>query len=93
MLKRAKRLAPQMRNRKHTTIPSWIILCRSPMFVMSGSMRNPHVYARMLGATPNVITSASESSSLPKSLAVFVIRAMRPSIESNGIANMIAIAA
>ncbi len=56
-------------------------------------MRNPQMYASKLGATPNVITSASESSSLPKSLVVFVIRAIRPSTPSNSTANPIASAA
>ena len=47
--------------------------------MVMGSIRKPQLKARMLGATPNVITSASESSSLPKSLVVFVMRAIRPS--------------
>src|SRR5438270_928607 len=38
-----------------------------------------HLYTRMAGATPNVITSASESSSTPNSLCVRVSRATRPS--------------
>ncbi len=42
---------------------------------------------------PKVITSASESSSLPKSLVVLVMRAMRPSSASKGMANRMAIAA
>ncbi len=46
----------------------------------------------MLGATPKVITSASESSSRPKSLQVLVRRAMRPSRASKGMANRMAMA-
>ena len=41
----------------------------------------------MAGAMPNEITSASESSSMPKSLDVPVIRAIRPSSMSSTIAN------
>jgi hypothetical protein len=40
----------------------------------------------MAGAIPNEMTSASESSSMPKSLAVPVMRAMRPSSMSSTIA-------
>jgi hypothetical protein len=40
----------------------------------------------MAGATPNDTTSASESNCRPKSLAVPVIRAMRPSSMSRTIA-------
>ena len=43
-----------------------------------------------LGLTPKVITSASESSSLPNSLVVLVMRAMRPSRASNGMAKRMA---
>ena len=49
--------------------------------------------ASKLGATPKVMASASESSSLPNSLHVFVIRAMRPSSESMGMAMRMAMAA
>ena len=49
-----------------------------------GSVWKPQVKASRLGATPKVITSASESSSLPKSLVVLVMRAMRPSMRVKG---------
>ena len=39
----------------------------------------PHTKARIAGAMPKLITSASESISRPKSLMVCVMRAMRPS--------------
>jgi hypothetical protein len=41
----------------------------------------------MAGATPNEITSASESNSTPKALVVPVIRAIRPSSMSSTKAN------
>jgi hypothetical protein len=41
----------------------------------------------MAGAIPNVITSAKESNSRPKSLTVFVILAIRPSSPSKKTAN------
>ena len=53
----------------------------------------PQAKASKAGATPKVITSARESSSLPNSLTAFVIRAMRPSIPSVKMATPIAIAA
>ena len=59
----------------------------------SGRERNPQAKARILGATPKVMTSASESSSRPKSLSVLVRRAMRPSSASKGIAKPMASAA
>ncbi len=49
--------------------------------------------ARIAGAMPNVITSASESISRPKSLTVFVMRAMRPSNPSATTATPMAAAA
>ena len=44
---------------------------------------SPHRNVSIAGATPNEITSASESNSTPKALAVPVIRAMRPSSMSS----------
>jgi hypothetical protein len=49
--------------------------------------------ASTAGATPKLITSASESSSRPNSLVVFVSRAMRPSSPSQKIAMPIIFAA
>ena len=92
MLKRAKRLAPAIRNRKLAMAPNCkSLLYNSPKFV--GSCRNPHIHASNAGATPKVMTSASESNSLPKSLLVPVIRAMRPSRPSNSTAKPMALAA
>src|ERR1043166_6116514 len=69
MLKRAKRLAPAIRKRKLAMAPNCSsLLYNSPRLV--GNCRNPQVHASNAGATPKVITSASESSSLPKSLLV-----------------------
>jgi len=47
---------------------------------------SPHANARIEGATPNEMTSASESNSIPKSLVAPVRRAMRPSSMSSTIA-------
>src|SRR5947207_4193691 len=92
MLKRANRLAPAIRKRKLATAPSCSNFVRiSPR--SCGNCRNPHIQASMAGATPKVITSASESNSRPKSLLVCVMRAMRPSRPSNSTANPIALAA
>src|SRR5580765_6130159 len=74
ILKRARRLAPAIRNRKLAIAPNCTSLVdRSPRLV--GNCRNPHVQASRAGATPKVTTSASESSSRPKSLLVPVMRA------------------
>ena len=75
MLKRASRTAAAATKRKPTAHPS------RP----SGS--SPQLNDRMAGATPNEITSASESNSTPNSLVVPVIRATRPSSMSSTIAN------
>jgi hypothetical protein len=47
---------------------------------------NPHVNARIAGASPNETTSASESSSTPKAVDEFVSRAKKPSRVSRTIA-------
>ena len=67
-------MAAAVRNRKPAAHP------RRP----SGC--SPHENDRIAGAMPNEMTSASESSSTPKALAVPVIRAMRPSSMSSTIA-------
>ena len=67
--------------------------CSAVGMMAQGKERNPQAKARMLGATPKVMTSARESSSLPKSLAVLVMRAMRPSRASKGMARPMARAA
>src|ERR1700730_4244743 len=56
MLKRARRLAPAIRNRKLAIAPNCSsLLYNSPRFV--GSSRNPHIHASNAGATPKVMTS------------------------------------
>ncbi len=57
--------------------------CRAgPRRACGAGQKKPHIQARIPGATPKVTTSASESSSLPKSLVVWVRRAMAPSMPS-----------
>ena len=59
-----------------------------------GKVRKPQLYARMLGATPKLMPNVSQRIHLPaESLVVFVMRAIRPSSPSNGIAKRIASAA
>jgi hypothetical protein len=70
----ARRSAAAATNRKPTAHPSRPSGCR------------PQVNDRIDGAIPNDTTSASESSSMPKSLVEPVIRAMRPSSMSSTIA-------
>src|SRR3979490_3321627 len=54
MLKRARRLAPAIKNRKLAIAPNCSSLAySSPRFV--GNCRNPHVHASSAGATPNVM--------------------------------------
>src|SRR5581483_11333095 len=93
ILNLARRLAPAIINRKLAIAPSWTILAMIVSSEKNRSIRKPHIQPSSAGATPNVITSASESSSRPKSLAVPVIRAIRPSKPSNSTANPIALAA
>src|SRR3954451_7832013 len=60
MLKRASRLAPAIRNRKLAIAPNCSnLVYSSPR--LGGSWRNPQVHASNAGATPKVMTSASES--------------------------------
>jgi hypothetical protein len=93
MLKRANRLAPAMRKAKQKIEPNWMIFVRITGSIVVGSSLKPHIQASSAGATPNVITSANESSSFPNSLSVCVMRAIRPSIPSKSTANPIAFAA
>ena len=83
-LNRARLSAPQIRKRNDAAHP---ILC-SP-----GIWPYPQVKARTAGATPNEITSAIESSSMPNSEVAPVRRAMRPSRKSNKTAKPMVIAA
>ena len=93
ILKRANRAAPLIRNRKQTIPPKWINRSSNRSLADSEMKReNPQRYASRAGATPKVMTSARESSSLPKSDVVLVIRAIRPSSPSKRIANPISIA-
>src|SRR6266566_7670337 len=78
MLKRARRLVPAMRKRKLAMAPNCPSLLNSWGANTAGNWWKPQLHANIAGATPKVMTSASESSSLPKSLLVLVIRAMRP---------------
>jgi hypothetical protein len=71
MLNRASRIAAALTNTNPEKVPS------------RPSGDRPHANERIAGATPNEMTSASESSSTPKSLAVPVIRAIRPSSMSS----------
>src|SRR6202021_3442307 len=66
MLKRAKRLAPAIRNAKLAMDPRSFILRRRSGEIESGNKWKPHIQASSAGATPKVITSANESSSRPK---------------------------
>jgi hypothetical protein len=93
MLKRASRETPPIKKRKQMNDPACTRFSCSCGFIASERKWKPQISASRLGATPKVIASASESSSLPKSLHVFVMRAMRPSRESIGMAIRIAIAA
>jgi len=61
----------------HTPLPDWNRKPAAHPIWPSGS--SPHLNERIAGATPNEITSASESNSTPKALVVPVMRAMRPS--------------
>ena len=74
MLKRARRTAAAAMNRNPTAHPIRPSGCR------------PQLKARIAGAMPNEITSASESNSMPKSLVAFAIRATRPSSMSSTMA-------
>ena len=62
--------------------PSRTSMARRSPSGRGGSMRKPQNQASTAGAMPKVTTSASESSSLPNSLLVLVMRAMRPSSPS-----------
>src|SRR6185312_496550 len=94
MLKRASRLAPAIKNRKLAIAPNCTSLLTTSVEVNKvESRRKPHIQASRAGATPKVMTSASESSSRPKSLLVWVMRAMRPSSPSNRTAKPMALAA
>ena len=73
-LKRARRRAPQVAKAKEMKRPT------------KPSGASAHLYASRPGATPKLITSASESSSTPKSLWVLVRRATRPSNPSKKMA-------
>ena len=75
MLKRASRIAAAVRNRKPASQP----------YRPSGW--SPQENARIAGAIPNEMTSASESNCTPNSLAEPVIRAMRPSSMSSTMLN------
>src|SRR5437588_11786489 len=77
MLKRARRLVPAIRNRKLAMAPNCPSLLNNWGDRTAGNWRKPQLQANIAGATPKVMTSASESSSLPKPLLVFVIRAIR----------------
>src|SRR5580698_9760288 len=66
MLKRANRLAPAIRNRKLAIAPSCTTRLAISAVENARNMRKPHIHPNMAGATPNVITSARESNSLPK---------------------------
>ena len=74
MLKRASRMAAAVTNRNPAAQPSRPSGC------------SPHENDRMAGAIPNDTTSASESNCRPKSLAVPVSLAMRPSSMSRTMA-------
>src|SRR5216684_1948112 len=78
ILKRASRLAPATRKTKDAISPNCNTRAGNADAPRSAnqSQRNPHTKARTAGATPNVITSAKESNSRPKSLVVLVMRAM-----------------
>src|SRR5215470_20182382 len=80
-LKRASRSAPQITYSEAANQP------HGP----HGS--NAHRYASTPGATPNAITSESESYSTPNWLEVLVNRAIRPSSASNTRATRMATAA
>ena len=71
MLKRASRTAAADTKRNPAAHP----------IRPSGS--SPHLNDRIAGATPNEITSASESNSTPNALVVPVMRAIRPSSMSS----------
>ena len=71
MLERARRLAPAARNRKHNAAPNCTILARNSWSISAGNWCIPHIHESTAGATPKVTTSASESSSRPKSLHAF----------------------
>ena len=74
MLNRASRMAAPVTNINPAAHPS------------RPSVDRPHENDRIAGATPNEMTSAIESSWTPKSLAVPVMRAIRPSSMSSTIA-------
>src|SRR5581483_6947566 len=61
ILKRARRLAPAMRNRKLGVAPSCKSLVGISGLANGAIKRKPHTQASNAGATPKVMTSASES--------------------------------
>ncbi len=71
MLNRASRIAAAATNMKPAAQPRRPSACR------------PHENDRMAGAMPNEMMSAIESNSTPNSLAVLVMRAIRPSSMSS----------
>src|SRR4029077_12182633 len=59
MLKRARRLAPAIRNKKLAMAPNCASLAKRPPALAAGNGRTPHTQASIAGATPKVMTSAS----------------------------------
>ena len=57
---------------------------------MAGSMRKPHIQARIAGAMPKAITSASESSSRPNALTVLVLANQTVTISNTGLFTIMA---
>src|SRR6266446_7523559 len=87
-LNRAKRQAQAIKNARQQSQPR-----RPTQGTWLATLRTPHAYAKIAGATPKLTTSASESNCTPNSVLVPVMRAMRPSSESKTMAMPMAFAA